>query len=257
MPTEIALVTGGIKGTGREIVKQFIARGVHVVTNYRKDKEAAEAFQRETGNAKVPIHVFEADMGDAQAVHGLFDFIKTQYGHLDYFVANAAATAFKPLLEIKPHHIDKTFAITVTGFLISCQRSADLMNGRNGKIVAISGYDTHTYLPRHGVLGAAKAAMETLVKYFAIELAPLCINVNAVNPGFLATTSTQIYMGPAYDEIKRINEAITPRHRVTNGKEIADVVMFLCSDQANWICGQTIRADGGLSHVQPIANPAT
>ena len=127
------------------------------------------------------------------------------------------------------------------------------MQGKNGKIVAISGYDTHTYLPRHGVLGAAKSALETLVKYFAIELAPLGINVNAVNPGFLATTSTKIYMGELYEKIKQANAAMTPRGRVTSGKEIADVVMFLCSSESDWICGQTIRADGGLSHIQPMA----
>lgn len=250
--TQVALVTGGIKGTGREIVKQLIARGVHIVTNYRKDKAAAEAFQREMTDAKVAINVIEADMGDVAQVNALFDFIQDKYGYLNYFIANAAATAFKPLLEVKPHHIDKTFAITVTGFVVGCQRSAALMNNQNGKIVAISGYDTHTYLPRHGILGAAKSAMETLVKYFAVELAPLHINVNAVNPGFLATTSTQIYMGSEYDAIKQLNEQITPRGRVTGGKEIADVVMFLCSDAADWICGQVIRADGGLSHVQPL-----
>jgi enoyl-[acyl-carrier protein] reductase III len=252
---EVAIVTGGIKGTGKEIVKQFVDRGIHVVTNYRKDQATAEAFEKEFADKEARVHVFQADMGEVDQINKLFDFVKTEYGHLKYFVANAAATAFKPLLDIKPHHVEKTFAITVTGFLVGCQRSAELMEGQQGKIVAISGYDTHTYLPRHGVLGAAKAAMETLVKYFAIELAPLDINVNAVNPGFLATTSTKIYMGDLYDKIEQANKVITPRGKITSGKEIADVVMFLCSKQADWICGQTIRADGGLSHVQPIAMP--
>lgn len=250
---KVALVTGGIKGTGKEIVKQFLAQGVAVVANYRKDRASAEEFLTEfSGQA---VDAIQADLGDAEQLGKLFDGIEEAYGRLDYFIANAAATAFKPLLDIKPHHIEKTFAITVTAFVIGCQRSAQLMKGRGGKIVAISGYDTHTYLPRHGVLGAAKSAMETLVKYFGVELAPLNINVNAVNPGFLATTSTKIYMKDKYEKIKKANEALTPRGRVTGGKEIADVVLFLCSDQADWICGQTIRADGGLSHLQPLALP--
>lgn len=257
---KVALVTGGIKGTGKEIVKQFIDQGVAIVTNYRKDVEAAKAFEKEmaprlrSGTGQ-EVHTFQADMGEPDQVQKLFDFIAEKYGHLNYFVANAAATAFKPLLEIKPHHIEKTFGITVTGFILGCQRSAELMKGQKGKIVAISGYDTHTYLPRHGVLGAAKSALETLVKYFAVELAPLGINVNAINPGFLATTSTQIYMGAEYEKIKKMNEDLTPRGRVTGGKELADIVTFLCSDQADWIVGQTIRADGGLSHIQPMALP--
>ncbi len=255
MKTQVAIVTGGIKGTGKEIVKQLVDRGVDVVTNFRKDQATADQFLKEFASAKSKVHAFQADLGEEAQVHRLFDYVKEKYGYLNYYIANAAATAFKPLAEIKPHHIQRTFAITVTGFVIGCQRATELMTGQNGKIVAISGYDTHTYLPRHGVLGAAKAALETLVKYFAVELAPYKINVNAVNPGFLATTSTKIYMGEFYESIKKLNEEITPRGHVTDGKEIADVVMFLCSDQANWICGQTIRADGGLSHIQPMALP--
>ncbi len=255
MGKKVALVTGGIKGTGKEIVKQFLARDVNIVTNYRKDQATAEAFKKEFSGQEAEVDALQADLGDIEQVQKLFDFIKEKYGHLDYFIANAAATAFKPLLEIKPHHIEKTFAISVTAFVIGCQRSAELMKGRKGKIVAISGYDTHTYLPRHGVLGAAKSALETFVKYFAVELAPLGINVNAINPGFLATTSTQIYMGEFYEKIKKMNEQITPRGRTTDGKEIADVALYLCSNEADWICGQTIRADGGLSHIQPLALP--
>lgn len=255
MSQKVALVTGGIKGTGKEIIKQFIDKKVNIVTNFRKDQASADAFKEEFKDSGLEIDAIQADMGDVNQIEQLFNFIKEKYGHLNYFIANAAATAFKPLLDIKPHHVEKTFAITVTGFLVGCQKSAELMKGQNGKIVAISGYDTHTYLPRHGVLGAAKSAMETLVKYFAIELAPLNINVNAVNPGFLATTSTKIYMGEEYEKIKADNIKITPRGDVTGGKEIADVVSFLCTDQANWICGQTLRADGGLSHIQPIALP--
>lgn len=255
MNDKVAIVTGGIKGTGKEIVKQCIAQGVSIVTNFRKDQETAEKFKQELAQADAQIDVIQADLGEAAEVQKIFDFAKEKYGHLDFFIANAAATAFKPLLEIKPHHIEKTFAISVVAFVIGCQRSAELMKGRSGKIVAISGYDTHTYLPRHGVLGAAKSALETLVKYFAVELAPLGINVNAINPGFLATTSTQIYMGEHYNKIKTLNEKITPRGRVTSGKEIADVVLYLCSNEADWICGQTIRADGGLSHIQPLALP--
>jgi enoyl-[acyl-carrier protein] reductase III len=255
MSKKVAIVTGGIKGTGKEIVKQFVDQGIAVVTNYRKDTAGAETFLKEFDGENV--HVLQADLGEEKQVHKLFDFVQDNFGHLNFFIANAAATAFKPLLEIKPHHYHKTFAISLIAFHIGCVRSAELMKGQKGSIVAISGYDTHTYLPRHGVLGAAKSALETLVKYFAVELAPLKINVNAVNPGFLATTSTKIYMGDNYEKIKQQNIDVTPRHTVTDGKEVADVVSFLCSEQANWICGQTIRADGGLSHMQPLCLPDT
>lgn len=253
MEPRVAVVTGGTKGTGRAIVKQFLDRGVHIVTNYRKDVENAEAFQKEFGDKNVSV--MQADLGDLDQVEKLFKFVKEKYGYLDYFIANAAATAFKNLLDVKPHHIEKTFSITITAFIIGCQYSAKLMEGRRGKIVAISGYDAHILLPRHGVLGAAKSALETLVKYLSVELAPLDINVNAINPGFIDSTSTRIYMGDRYEAVKKANIELTPRARVTDGRELADVVMFLCSDEADWIVGETIRTDGGLSHVQPLVLP--
>lgn len=247
MSKKVAIVTGGIKGTGKEITKQFVAQGVDVIVNYRKDEASAEAFKLEMSHCQSQVHVMQADMGDVEQVNKLFDFAKDKYGYLNYFIANAAATAFKPLLVIKPHHVEKTFAITITGFIVGCQRAAELMKGQNGKIVAISGLDSFTLLPRHGVLGAAKSALETLVKYFAVELAPFNINVNAVSPGFIDTVSSQIYLGDDYESIKEKRARHTTQGTVTQGKEIADVVSFLCSDQAAWICGQTIRADGGES----------
>lgn len=255
MSTQVALVTGGTKGTGAEIVKQFLDRGYHVVTNYRKDQDNAEKFQQSLASFKNQLHILQADMGEEEELHRLFDFIKETYGVLHVFIANAAATAFKPLLEVKKHHIEKTFAITVTGFILGCQRASQLMTDQQSSIIAISGYDTHTYLPRHGVLGSAKAALETLVKYFSVELAQKSIHVNAINPGFIDTTSAQIYMGDQYNQIKQANIQWTPAQKATKGKEIADIVMFLCSKEASWICGQTIHADGGLSHRQPLVLP--
>src|SRR5206468_1429832 len=104
------------------------------------------------------------------------------------------ATAFKDLLEIQAHHIDKTFNITVKSFILGMKRAVALMP-RGGAVVTVSGMDTLKAVPRHGLLGAAKAALETLTGYYAHELASKKIRVNGVNPGFLATDSTRKYLG--------------------------------------------------------------
>jgi enoyl-[acyl-carrier protein] reductase III len=128
----------------------------------------------------------------------MFAEVRERFGALDFLVANAAATAFRPLLDTKPHHLERTFAITVSGFLRCVQEAVPLMEGREGAIVAVSGFDTLEAIPGHGTLGAAKAAMETMVRYLAAELAPKRLRVNAVNPGYVDTDSARFYAGPDF-----------------------------------------------------------
>lgn len=253
---KVALVTGGTKGLGKAITQKLLAKGVCVVANYRKDQEQAQRFLEQTQkDFPNQLTILQADIGDEEAYRSLFEHIQTKYQRLDYYIANAAATAFKPLSEIKSHHFEKTFAITVKGFLLGCQLSAELMQ-EGGAIVALSGEDTHHYMPRHGLLAAAKSALETLVRYFAVELASLDIQVNAVCPGFLATESTQIYLGDQYQAEKAKTQNLGPQSMVTSGDEIADVVLYLCSKEARWVRGQIIRADAGLSFVKGASNKA-
>jgi enoyl-[acyl-carrier protein] reductase III len=186
-----------------------------------------------------------------EAVRRTFARVREAFGVLDFFVANAAATAFKPLLEVKEHNVDKTFAITVKGFLVAAQEAVSLMEGRRGRIVAVSGIDSLGCLPRHGTLGAAKAAMETLTRYLATELAPLGIAVNAVNPGLVETDSARFYGADGYEAWKARVIQATPKGRVGAPEDIAKVIAFLCSEEAEWICGQTIVADGGLTLTAP------
>src|SRR5262249_19611909 len=166
---------------------------------------------------------------------------------VDVFVANAAATAFKPLVEVKPHHLEKTYAISIGSFLQIVQAIAPGM-GEGGRIVAISGMDTHRYVAGHGVLASAKAALETLTRYLAVELGPRGITVNAVNPGYVATDSVEYYFGGEaakrafYEEL----EGATPLRAVGEPEEVADLVAFLCSRQAGWMQGQVLYLDGGI-----------
>ena len=134
-----------------------------------------------------------ADLGDPEALDAMFDAVGETFGSLDILVANAAATAFKPLLETRRHHLDKTFAITVNALVHAVQRAAGLMQGRAGKVVTVSGIDARRYVPLHGAMAAAKGAAEVLTAYLACELAPRGIRVNGVNPGFVDTDSARVF----------------------------------------------------------------
>jgi len=170
-------------------------------------------------------------------------------------VANAAATAFRPMIEQKPHNVRKTFAISVDSFVAAVQAAAPAMAG-GGRIVVVSGIDSHQAMAGHGVLGAAKAAMESLVRSLALELGPRGITVNAVSPGLLDTASSRLYfergLGVDWNEASARIARATPVRRLGTAEEVAGLVAYLASDLAGFLTGQTILFDGGLTIVSPM-----
>jgi enoyl-[acyl-carrier protein] reductase III len=249
---KIALVTGSSRGIGRAIALRLARDGADVVVHYRQRTAAAEETAAAiTACGRRPL-VVQADLGDAGAVQQMFDEVRDTFGGLDFFVANAAATAFKPLMQMRQHHLEKTFAITLTSFVAAAQCAAKLMHGRQGRIVTVSGIDAHRYIPLHGALAAAKGALEVLTTYLACELAADGIVVNGVNPGFVDTDSARVFGDDVYRVLEKNIVTYTPHKRVGTPQDIANVVAFLCSDDASWLCGQTLTVDGGLSLTSPF-----
>ena len=249
---KIAFITGASRGIGRATALELGGRGATVPVGYRREEEAAREVVRlveESGGRGLPVRV---DAGDAAERDRAFDEIGERLGGLDIFVANAAATAFKPLLDVRPHHVDKTFAITVHGFLFGVQRAVALMGGRGGgAIAAVSGYDAVRTVPRHGVLGAAKSAMEMLARQFAFELGPRGIRVNCVNFVYADTDSTRFYAGAGHDALQRDMERLTPLRGLANADDVARAIGFLCSEAARFMTGQTLMVDGGVLLTSP------
>jgi enoyl-[acyl-carrier protein] reductase III len=248
----IAFITGASRGIGRAAALALGARGATVAVGYRKEEAiAAEVVAEITrrGGSGAPVQL---DVGDPAQRDAAFDRVAERFGALDIFVANAAATAFKPLLEVKPHHVAKTFAITVDGFLFGVQRAAALMAGRAGaSIVAVSGFDCVRTVPRHGVLGAAKAAMEMLARQFAYELGPRGIRVNCVNFVYADTDSTRFFAGDGHGQLQDDIRALTPLRGLASPDDVAGAISYLCSDAARFVSGQTIMVDGGVLLTAP------
>lgn len=249
---KVALVTGSSRGIGRAIALRLARDGADVVINYRRQTAAAEEVAAAIAALGRRTLVIQADLGEVPAVEQMFVQVRETFGALDILVANAAATAFKPLLAMQEHHFDKTFAITIKAFVSAAQQAARLMQGRRGKIVAVSGIDAHRYVPLHGALAAAKGALEVLITYLACELAPQGIMVNGVNPGFVDTDSAHVFGEEIYRLLEKNLRTSTPMQRVGTPEDIANVVAFLCSEDAAWICGQTLTVDGGLSLTSPF-----
>ena len=249
---QTALVTGSSRGIGRAIALRLAEEGADIVVHFRRNTGAAEATAAEVSGLGRRVMLAQADLGEPEALDLMFDRVGDSFGSLDILVANAAATAFKPLMETRRHHLDKTFAITVNGLVHAVQRAAELMQGRTGKLVTVSGIDARRYVPLHGTMAAAKGAAEVLTAYLACELAPRGIRVNGVNPGFVDTDSAHVFGDAVYNRLAANIVPYTPMKRVGAPEDIASVVAFLCSDDAAWICGQTLTVDGGLSLTSPF-----
>jgi len=164
---------------------------------------------------------------------------------LDIFVSNAARASFRPVTELSDRAFRKTMEINAQAFLAGGRLAAELMGEQGGRIVAVSSLGSHTCPPGYAALGAAKAALEALARYMAVELAPRNINVNVVCGGLVDTPGLRQH--PHYDEVARAVRERTPAGRIGRPEDLAGIVAFLCSPESDWIRGQTLIADGGYS----------
>ena len=240
-----ALITGGSRGLGAATARRLAEQGVEVVITYREREDAARQVVDACAAATPGARAEPLDLLDEDSVRALFDRLASREDELDLLVANAASTAFKPLLELKPHQIDKTFTITVRHFLLMAQLGFPLLEPRGGRIVAVSGADTVGYVPGHGLLAAAKASLETLVRYLACELGPHGVTALGVLPGYIDTESIRLMAGPFHDKLRAAEEVTHPLRTAASPDDAAEAVALLCRPEARWLNGQIVHNDGG------------
>ncbi|HEX3736759.1 MAG TPA: SDR family oxidoreductase [Solirubrobacterales bacterium] len=248
---KVALITGSSRGIGRTLALSLAEQGGSVVVNYKVNEDlAAEvvAGVEERGGRAIAV---QADMESPEDIERLFDAAGEEFGRLDYYVDNAAASSFKLIKDLKLHHLDRSYAMNIRSFVLGAQRAVDLMSD-GGRIVTLSSYGSIRAYPTYANLGAAKAALEAYVRYMAIEFAPLGINVNAVNGGIIESDSSAYFYG--VDGMPELEEKVLPKipkRRMGTVKEVADTVEFLLEPRSEYITGQALVVDGGLTIVSP------
>lgn len=243
---KVVLVTGSGRGIGRAIALRFAEEGADLVVNFYRNRDPAEETAEAIRTLGSKALVVKANIGEIDGINQLFDATGEEYGGLDILISNAASGYNRPALKQKPKGWDWTMNINARAMLFCSQRAAALMKDRGGgKIIAVSSPGSFRVLPDYIVVGASKAALEALTRYLAVEFAPMGIVVNAVSPGIVLTDALQYF-----DVLKDhtvIPQAInaTPAGRLVTPEDVAALVAFLCSKEAEMICGQVILIDGG------------
>lgn len=243
---KVALVTGGARGIGRAIALRLGQAGADVVINYVTSDEAAKSLAAELRGLGRRAEVLQADAINPEGIAKMFEFIRTQFGYLDIFVNNAIDVAtYGPVMRQKQAGWDHTVNGNTNALLLSAQKAVPLMKGRRGKILSLSSLGSQHYIPGYASIGVAKAATEALTRYMAVELGRNGVNCNTLSGGPIDTDALKLFAN--YDQMKEACEKLSPAGRIGRPEDLAEVAAFLCSDAANWIYGQTIIADGGLS----------
>jgi len=234
-----AIVTGGSRGIGRAIVERLARDGAAVVVAYASNREQASAAVRAVESAGGKAIAVQADVTRAEDVRRLFEETGQRFGISDIVVANAGTLVNKPLVEATVEDFERGFAVNTRGtFLTFAEAARRVPDG--GRIIGFSSSLVRLGRPGFGLYTASKAAVEQFVTILAKELGPRGVTVNAVAPG---PTDTEM-LGEAS---RRLAPQITPLGRIGRPDDIADVVAFLASDEARWITGQVIGANGGVA----------
>ncbi len=248
---KVALITGSSRGIGRTLALTLARDGADLVINYQRNADLAADAVREIESLGSRAIAVQANVENPEDIDLLFDRVRDEFGRLDHFVSNAAASSFKKIADLKAHNLDRSFDLNVRAFVLGAQRAVKLMTG-GGRIAVLSSYGSIRAYPTYANLGSNKAAIEAWVRYMAVEFAPHGINVNAVNGGLIDTESCAYFYEnvPGMAPIESVLSKI-PKGRMGTTQEVADTIAFLLAPDSEYITGQTICVDGGLSVIAP------
>jgi 3-oxoacyl-[acyl-carrier protein] reductase len=238
-----AIITGASRGIGAGIAKALAAAGAGVVVNYAQNQTAAHQvisdIQAEGGEAIA----YQADVSQVIEAKALFDTAIQHFGNVHILVNNAAIMINQALADTTDVDFDRTFAVNVRGVFNTLREGAHLL-ANDGRIINLSTTVTRLLLPHYGAYAASKGAVEQLSRVFAKEIGSRGITVNVVSPG---PTHTELFTRGKNEETIQRLAAMSAFGRIAEPEDIARVVVFLASDEASWITGQNIGANGGFA----------
>ncbi|PCJ95232.1 MAG: short-chain dehydrogenase [Flavobacteriaceae bacterium] len=244
---KVAIVTGAGQGIGLEICKQLVIEGANVILNDIDALLAEEAVKNIDQKAGSCI-AFAGDASDVSIIEQMVDEAVSRYGSLDVVIANAGITLYGDFLNYTPKDFSKVMEVNLGGSFFLAQAAAKQMKKQDdgGSILlmsSVTGHQAHANLAAYGM---SKAALEMLAKNLVIELSPYKININTVAPGATLTERTL-----KDENYTKIWNKITPMGKPASVLDIANTVLFMVSDKAKHITGQSLVIDGGWTATSP------
>ena len=241
---KIALVTGGSRGIGRETCLLLAEAGARVVINYNKSKEKAEELKADISRRGNVADLFQADVSRQEETKVLFDFVREKYGKLDILVNNAGIIKDTLLLSMELADWDRVHDVNLKGVFLFTKAAVEMMlPTHSGKIINIASISAIRGGRGQTNYASSKGGLIAFTRACAVEVGGKGIQVNAVLPGIIVT---EMSSGIRQVASKTILERISAK-RFGEPSEVANLVVFLASDKANYITGQSIAVDGGLS----------
>jgi len=242
---KVAVVTGASKGIGASIAKHLAAEGASVVVNYASSKAGADKVVAQITAAGGKAVAIQGDVAQPADVTRLLAGTKAAFGKLDILVNNAGVYEFQPLEAITPEHFHRHFNINVLGLILTTQEAVKLFPATGGSVINIGSVVTAITPPNSAVYTGTKGAVDAVTGVLSKELGPKKIRVNALNPGVVETEGTHT-AGIVGSDLEKWALSQTPLGRTGQPKDIADIAVFLASDDARWLTGEQLVASGGL-----------
>ena len=240
-----ALVTGGSRGIGRAIAIRLAEAGCDVAINYLRNRGPAEETAAAVEARGRKALLFKVNVAQTDKLDEMFATLAEEFGGLDILVSNAASGVIKPAMELTNRHWHWTMDINAAALLPLAQHAVPLMEERGGHILAVSSLGAVRAIPNYAAVGASKAALESLIRHLAVELAPRGVRVNAISAGVVDTDALKHFSNR--DQLLEESARRTPAGRLTEPEDVADTALFLVSPLAAMMVGQTIVVDGGYS----------
>lgn len=252
---KLALITGGAKNVGKVISRELASRGAHVLVNYFHSADDARRTQAELSELGASVDLIRASVAQRDQVDRMFAEIEERFGYLDILINNAADGALVAVADIADKHLDKAISTNYKGSLWCSRAAAPLMARRGGgSIIMVSALGgSQMVMANYLACAGAKSAAETVARYLAAEYAQFGIRVNTASAAMLVSEVSDAF--PRAAEMQAAIRAATPLGRLGKADDFAKLVAFLASDDASWITGQVILADGGLTLGSTLLSP--
>ena len=238
-----AIVTGGSGGIGSEICRRLAADGFNVAVHYGSDASAAASVCADIEAAGGTAITARANVSDEAEVAALFAAVTKRFGGVDVVVANAGASGFGPIADTEVSEFERLIAVNIRGAFLTLREAARQVR-KGGRIIFTSSQLAERPRVGTGVYSATKAAIDAMLVSMSKEVGDAGITINSVRPGATAPGMFDDRDEERADQFRKLSAF----NRLGTPTDIAGVVAFLASDDAKWITGQHIRADGGMSN---------